>query len=90
VSDNSITFHNVSPASFKCMKKKLQDMGIFVPPGNRGKLSGQGVAADFEWDGESRLIITIMKKPFIVSHETVAWKISEFVKECHGSIEKIL
>lgn len=90
MSDNSITFHNVSPTSFKCMKKKLHEIGIFVPPGNKGKLSGQGVAADFEWDGEAKLTITINKKPFIVSYETVAWKISEFVKECHGSIEKIL
>lgn len=90
MSDNTITFRNVSPASFKCMKKKLQTMGIFVPPGNKGKLSGQGVAADFEWDGESKLIITIKKKPFIISYETVTWKMSEFVKECQGSIEKVL
>jgi hypothetical protein len=90
LSNKSLTFHNVSPAAFNCMKKKLQDLGIFVPPGSRGELSGQGVAADFEWDGESKLIITIKKKPFIVSYETVTWKISEFVKECHGSIEKIL
>lgn len=72
------------------MKKKLQEMGIFVPPGNKGKLSGQGVAAGFEWDGESKLIITIKKKPFIVSYETVVWKISDFVKECHGSPGKVL
>jgi hypothetical protein len=90
VNENSITFHKVSPASFKCMKKQLHSMGIFVPPGNKGKLSGQGVAADFEWDGESKLIITIKKKPFIVSYETIAWKISDFVKECYGSPEKIL
>lgn len=90
MNSQSMTFYNVSPAGFKCMKKKLQDIGIFVPPGNKGQLSGQGVAADFDWDGESKLIVTIKKKPFIVSHETVTWKISEFVKECQGSIEKIL
>lgn len=84
----ALTFHNVSPAAFKCMKKKLQDMSIHVPQGNRGELSGQGIAADFEWDGESKLTITIKKKPFVVSYETVAWKIGEFVKECHGSMGK--
>jgi hypothetical protein len=70
------------------MKKKLQDAGIFVPPGNRGELSGQGVTADFEWDGESKLTVTIKKKPFIVSYETVAMKIKAFVRECHGSMGK--
>ncbi len=90
MNSQSMTFYNVSPASFKCMKKKLQGIGIFVPPGNRGQLSGQGVAADFNWDGESKLIVTIKKKPFIISYETVAWKIGDFVKECHGSLEKVL
>lgn len=90
MSNKSIAFHNVSPAGFNCMKKKLQDLGVSVPPGNKGELSGQGVAADFEWDGESKLIVTIKKKPFIISYETAAWKISEFVKECQGTLDKIL
>jgi len=88
VSGKLITFHNVSPAAYKCMKKRLQDIGIFVPPGNKGELSGQGVVASFEWDGESNLTITIKKKPFIVSYETIAWKITDFVRECHGSLGK--
>lgn len=77
-----ITFCNVPLDTFKCMKKKLQDTGIHIPPGNKGKLSGMGVTADFEWDGESKLTITITKKPSIVSYETVACKIEDFVKEC--------
>lgn len=80
-----ITLRNVSPDTFKCMKKKLQDYGIHVPPGNRGELSGKGIAADFEWDGMSNLTITITEKPFIVNCEVAAMKIKHFVKECHGS-----
>ncbi len=80
-----ITFQNVPPDVFKCMKKKLQDAGINVPPGNRGELSGSGVAADFEWDGKSSLTIEITEKPFIVGCETVIRKIKGFVKDCHGS-----
>jgi len=45
-----ITFHNVPPEVFNCMKKKLQEAGIHVPPRNRGELSGSGIVADFEWD----------------------------------------
>jgi len=85
VSCRSIKFRNVSDDTFNCMKKKLQNYGIYVPPGNRGELSGKGITADFEWDGQSNLTITIMKKPFIVSCEIAAQKIKGFVRDCHGS-----
>lgn len=80
-----IKFRNVSPDTFNCMKKKLQNAGIHVPPGNTGELSGKGITADFEWDGQSNLIVTITEKPFIVSCEVVAMKIKGFVRECHSS-----
>ncbi|HOW14859.1 MAG: hypothetical protein QUS12_02320 [Methanosarcina sp.] len=80
-----ITFRNVPPDTFKCMKKKLQEAGITVPSGNRGELSGSGIVADFEWDGQSNLTITITEKPFIVSCEVAAMKIKQFVRQCHGS-----
>jgi hypothetical protein len=67
------------------MKKKLQEAGISVPSGNIGELSGSGIVADFEWDGQSNLTITIKEKPFIVSCEVAAMKIKQFVRKCHGS-----
>jgi len=66
------------------MKKKLQDYGIHVPPGYRGELSGKGITADFEWDGQSNLTITITEKPFIVSCDTADEKLISFVDECKG------
>lgn len=80
-----VTIKDVTPEVFNCMKKKLQVAGIHVPPGKRGELSGSGVMADFEWDGQSNLTITITEKPFIVSCDTVARMIKNFVKDCHGS-----
>ncbi len=80
-----ITFRNVPPEVFNCMKKKLQEAGIHVPPGYRGELSGKGISADFDWDGQSKLTITITEKPFIVSCELAAQKIKGFVRDCHGS-----
>ena len=80
-----ITFRNVPPDTFNCMKKKLQDYGIYVPSGNIGELSGKGITASFEWDGNSNLTITITQKPFIVSCEIAAQKIKGFVRDCHGS-----
>jgi hypothetical protein len=79
------TFSNVPPDTFECMKKKLQDYGIYVPPGNDGELSGKGIAARFLWDGESTLTIQITEKPIFVSCGTADNEIKKFVNECHGS-----
>jgi len=79
-----ITFLNATPDAFECMKKKLQDYGIDVPPGNEGELSGKGVTGSFEWDGKSILTITIKKKPFGVSCETADKMLIRFVDECKG------
>ena len=80
-----IKFRNVPPETFNCMKKKLQNHGIYIPSGSVGTLSGKGITASFEWDGVSNLVITITEKPFIVSCEVAAMKIRQFVRECHGS-----
>ena len=79
------TFSNVQPKTFDCMKTKLQDYGIYVPPGNDGQLSGKGIAARFIWDGKSILTIQITEKPISVSCELAAREIKKFVEECQGS-----
>lgn len=76
------TFSNVSPATFECMKKKLQDYGIDVPQGYNGDLSGKGIAARFLYDGTSNLTIQIKDKPVFVSCETAANEITKFVGQC--------
>ncbi len=85
MSCRSIMFRNVPPNTFNCMKRKLQDYGIYVPLGNKGELSGKGITASFEWDGQSNLTITITKKPFIVNYELAESQIKQFIIECHGS-----
>jgi len=79
-----IKFINVTPDAFECMKKKLQDYGIDVPPGNEGEISEKGVTGSFEWDGKSILTITIKEKPFFVSCETADERVILFVDECKG------
>ena len=78
-----VTYH-ITPDVFECMKKKFKDAGIHVPQGNSGDMEGSGVIAHFEWDGKSNLIITIKKKPFILSYGFVLGKIEDFVNECQG------
>ncbi|KKG15222.1 hypothetical protein EO98_15515 [Methanosarcina sp. 2.H.T.1A.6] len=79
---NPVTFHNVTPNVFNCMKQKLESAGLHVPSGNSGEISGSGVVADFNWDGTANLTITVKSKPFIVSCDTVTGKIQDFVHQC--------
>ncbi len=79
------TFSNVSPDTFACMKTKLHNYGIDVPPGYNGELSGKGIVARFVYDGTSSLTIQIKDKPFFVSCGTADNEIGKFVKECQGS-----
>jgi hypothetical protein len=80
---NPVTYH-ITPDVFECMKKKFKDAGIQVPQGNSGDMEGSGIKAHFEWDGKSYLIITIQKKPFILSYGFVIGKIKSFVDDCQG------
>lgn len=80
-----ITFHNVTPDVFNCMKKKLEAYGIKVPSGNSGDLEGNGVKAHFSWDGEKNLTIQVNEKPWYASCGMVSGKLHDFVHECHGS-----
>ena len=80
-----ITFSNVPPDTFECMKKQLQDYGIDVPPGNSGELSGHGIVGNFVWDGESKLTIQITNKPVFVSCGVADNEIGKFVQKCQGS-----
>lgn len=77
-----VTYSGITPDRFECMKQNLQDYGIYVPLGERGELSGSGITADFEWDGESKLTIPVTEKPFFVSCGTITDRIRQFAQEC--------
>ncbi len=77
-----VTFHNVPPDTFECMKNQLIDHGINVPPGNNGELSGHGIHAHFVWDGKSKLTIQITNRPVFISCGRADSEIGKFVQEC--------
>lgn len=79
-----ITFSNVSYNTFECMKSKLQNNGIYVPPGNEGELSGKGVTANFMWDEKSNLTIGVTGIPLLVRCETASNELNNFVEGCQG------
>lgn len=77
-----VTFNNVPPDTFECMKNQLINYGIDVPPGNSGELSGHGITAHFVWDENSKLTIEIINKPRFISCGTAENEIGKFVQEC--------
>ncbi|WP_440944991.1 hypothetical protein ACSAZL_12585 [Methanosarcina sp. T3] len=78
----NVKIPDVTPGMFECLKEKLQGYGIDVPPGNKGELSDRGITGSFEWDGESNLTLTITRKPFFISCQTVGKEIVRFADEC--------
>lgn len=80
-----ITYSNVSPSTFECMKSKLQNYGVDVPPGNDGELSAKGVSANFLWDGKSLLTVGVKELPFFVRCERASNELSNFVAGCQGT-----
>jgi hypothetical protein len=77
-----VTYSGITPDRFECMKQDLQDYGIYVPPGESGELYGNGIAAGFEWDRESKLTITVTEKPFFVGCGTITDRIRQFAQVC--------
>jgi hypothetical protein len=80
----SVTYSNITPDVFECMKQDLMELGIYVPPEKSGELSGSGVTAYFEWDGESKLTIQVKEKPFFVSCKTINDEIGKFAQDCQS------
>lgn len=78
------SFINVTPEVFSCIKKKLQNYGIEVSPGNSGVLEGNGIVAQFNWDGEANLYIEIKEKPLDTYCGQVSGRLRSFVRECQG------
>jgi hypothetical protein len=77
-----VTFYNVPPDTFECMKSQLIEHGIDIPHGNSGELSGHGIHARFVWDGESKLTIQITNRPVFISCGRADNEIGKFVQEC--------
>ncbi len=77
-----VTVSDVTPDTFECMKTKLQNYGINVPPGNKGELSGKGITGSFDWDGKSSLTLKITRKPAFITCVTADREITHFIDEC--------
>lgn len=81
----SLTYRNVSPEVFNCMKQKLAAVGAQISQGNEGDIEGHGVKVHFKWDGVSNLALSVKDKPWYISQDTITGKIHDFVLECGGS-----
>lgn len=78
------SFDNVTPEVFSCLKKKLQNYGIEASPGNSGVLEGNGIVANFNWDGETNLYIEVKVRPLDTYCGQVSGKFRSLVRDCQG------
>jgi hypothetical protein len=49
------------------MKTRLQDYGIYAPPGDSGELSDKGITGTFLYDGESPFLLSKLQKSLLLS-----------------------
>ena len=81
---DAVTYKNVKPEIFNCMKQKLAVVGVQIPQGNEGDIEGHGVKVHFKWDGVTNLTLSVKDKPWYISDGTITGKIHDFVIECGG------
>ena len=79
-----IKLNNVTLEVFSCMKEKLRSYGIVVLYGNFLIFKGDGVVANFSWDGESNLVIEIKERSLNTYCGQVSRKLRSLVRECQG------
>ena len=86
---NAVTYHGINQKVFDCLKKKLADVHINVPPGNEGDIEGDTpvgkIKGHFKWDGVSNLTVQITEKPWIVSCGKIIGTLHDAVHDCGGS-----
>lgn len=75
---------NVDSEVFFCIKKKLQNYGIEVSPGNSGNFEGKGIVGNFNWDGKTDLTVEIKERPLDTYCGQVSGKFRAFLRECQG------
>jgi hypothetical protein len=56
--------YTATPAQVEHLRAELGTNGVTVPAGNSGEITGRGIVADFTYDGEASLSITVKSKPF--------------------------
>ena len=63
-----ITLHGITESTMKELDRKLQSLGLRLPSGNSGTISGKGVSASFSYDPKAQTLeVTVLEKPFFIS-----------------------
>ena len=79
------TFTGVSAQVIDCLRGRLEEQGLKVPPGNSGTISGRIATLEFELDEESAtLTVTVTDKPWILPCEAIMGRMRVAVAACGG------
>lgn len=80
MSDPTTLTFEINPQQFEALRKHFAMHGVDVPDEAAGEISQKGVKIAFTYDGIT-LRLTIIDKPWLVTEDYVAGKLSEFVRQ---------
>jgi hypothetical protein len=88
---NSAQYHSISPEVYNQLKQQLSGLGITLE-GNSGKVSKQGVSAEYNYDPNSgKLDISNVKVGFpasmMFSEDKIIAQINEAVQRSGGQVQ---
>jgi hypothetical protein len=78
-----IVVHDITRAIFDCLRAKLSDVGVTIPSGTSGEISGMGLSGTFAWEEETEtLTVTVTQKPFFLSCEMIDEQLRRAADRC--------
>jgi hypothetical protein len=79
----TVVYNNITQPMIDCLRGKLASIGIIIPPGNEGEISGSGFTGKYKFDPpSSTLTITIIEKPDWATCEWLNEAFTTWLKEC--------
>ena len=79
------TFTEISREVIECLRRKLEEQGLEVPPGNAGTIKGRVATLEVEWTEETAsLTVTVTDKPWLLPCEAIMGRMRVAVAGCGG------
>ena len=79
------TFTEISPEVIECLREKLEEQGLEVPPGDAVTIKGRVSTLDVEWMEETAtLTVTVTDKLWILPCEAIMGRMRVAVAGCGG------
>lgn len=79
------SFSNITPAQFAAIAADVKTTVGVSLDGNTGTQSADGYTVEWAYDGESNLVIDVLKKPFLIPESIVESHITQLVENARAA-----